>query len=166
MKRFTAFAFVFLFGALPAVAAPSACYTPAQFRAEQAVRYHTRLMIVGMRCQRILAAPGAYADYQAFTQRNQTVIRNQENQLVSYFKSRKVASPERALHTLRTNLANSMSMQANGPGVASFCKNYAGTLQQAKAMKPVDFQKWITQVNIQNNGMSTIPLCAAAQRKR
>ena len=144
----------------------AACYTPVQYRAEQAIRYHTRLMIIGMRCQRVLAAPTAYLDYNAFTKRNQAVIREQENQLISHFKARRFRSPEKQLHTLRTDLANSMSMQANGPAVIQFCRNYAGTLQQAKAMKAADFRKWITRVDLKIPGVSTQPLCAAAQRKR
>ena len=149
-----------------ASAAPAACYTEQQYRAEQAIRYHTRLMIIGMRCQRVLAQPTAYSDYNAFTKRNQTVIHSQENQLIAYFKAHKVKQPEMALHSLRTDMANSMSMQANGPAVVSFCKNYAGTLQQAKTMKPADFQKWITQISLQTPETSSKPLCAAAQRKR
>lgn len=143
----------------------ASCYNDQQFRAEQAIRYHTRLMIIGMRCQRVLS-PTAYSDYQAFSTRNQNVIRAQENQLVSYFRARKVANAERSFHTFRTNLANDMSMQANGPAVVQFCRNYAGVLQQAKAMKPADFQKWITKIDTKQTGASTQPLCAAAQRKR
>lgn len=164
MNRLTAFVLIFCLGASSAFAA--SCYSPAEYRAEQAVRYHTRLMIIGMRCQRILT-PTAYVDYQNFTKRNQSVIRTQENLLISYFKeARSTPNAEKALHTLRTDLANNMSMQANGPGVMQFCRNYAGTLQQAKAMKPHDFQKWIASLNTQNAGASTVPLCAAAQRKR
>lgn len=164
MMRFVAFVLAFSLWSSQIFAA--ACYTPAQYRAEQAIRYHTRLMIIGMRCQRVLAAPSAYADYNAFTKRNQAVIREQENQLIAHFKARQFRAPEKQLHTLRTDLANAMSMQANGPAVVQFCRTYAGTLQQAKTMKAQDFRKWITQVDLKVQTVSTQPLCTAAQRKR
>ena len=64
-------------GALPAkkpviVDIKPACYTQAQYRAEQAVRYQTQLMVAGMLCQS--ANPQSYTKYQAFTQRNTPTI--------------------------------------------------------------------------------------------
>lgn len=154
-------AFLLFFFTTTAFAAP--CYTPVQFRAEQAVRYHTQLMIVGMRCQRVLS-PTAYADYKTFTLRNQSVIRQQENQMIGFFKQTKKGG-ERGFHTFRTDLANKISLQANGPGFMSFCKSNAAQLQQAKTMTPKEFQAWINKVDLKQP-LSAYPVCSAAKRKQ
>lgn len=142
----------------------AACYTPAQYKAEQAVRFHTDLMVVGLYCQRVMKQ-NTYATYQAFTSRNQNVIRSEENQLISYFKQTKAPAPEKALHKLRTDLANRTSLQAS-KSIVAFCTQYADSYKRAKTMVPADFQRWIQQVNVKQAGKTTQPICAAAQRSK
>lgn len=142
----------------------AACYTPAQYKAEQALRFHTDLMVVGLYCKRVMKQ-NTYATYQAFTSRNQNVIRSEENQLISYFKQTKTPAPERALHKLRTDLANKTSLQAS-KSIVAFCRQYMVPYAKAKTMVPADFQRWIQQVNLKSGATTTRPVCAAAQRSK
>jgi hypothetical protein len=142
----------------------AACYTPAQYRAEQALRFHTNLMVIGLYCKRVMNQD-TYATYQTFTSRNQNVIRNEENQMISYFKQVKSPSAERALHSWRTDIANKTSLQAS-KSIVTFCRQYAGNYNTAKTMIPADFQRWINQINTQQRVQSSQPLCAAAQNSK
>ena len=137
------------------------CYTPQQFRAEQAVRFHTRLMVLGLYCQKALKH-NTYASYQAFTQRNQRVIREQENRMIAFYRQAKIRNPERHLHSFRTNLANEISMQA-GRSPDTFCKRYAQAYQAAKGMVPQDFKAWIDQINLKQMVATSRPACVAMQ---
>lgn len=137
----------------------SSCYTQDQFRAEQALRFHTRLMIIGMLCQGILKR-NTYAEYQGFTARNQNVIQEQENSLISYFRQVRKPNPERALHSLRTDLANEAAQQA-GASVGVFCQKYISQLQMAKTMRPIDFKHWIQGLALTLATPTTTPVCAA-----
>ncbi len=139
----------------------AACYTPAQYRAEQALRFHTNLMVIGLYCKRVLQQD-TYATYQTFTSRNQNVIRSNENELVTYFKQAKAVSPEKSLHSMRTDLANKTSLLAS-KSIVSFCKQYSGNYNAAKTMVPADFQRWINQINLNQQVQTTQPVCAAAQ---
>lgn len=138
------------------------CYTPEQYRAEQALRFHTNLMVFGLYCKPVLRQD-TYAAYQQFTNRNQNVVRNQENRLISYYQETKAASPERALHSFRTNLANDTSLQAS-KSIVTFCRNYTTAYNRAKAMKPVEFQHWIEQISLKYPRASSRKLCGAAQQ--
>lgn len=139
------------------------CYTPEEYRAEQAVRFHTNLMVVGLYCKAVLQQ-NTYATYQDFTRRNQNVIQKQENLLIAYFRQNRMPSPEKALHSMRTDLANKTSLQA-GQSIVSFCKAFAPAYARSKGMIPADFQRWIEQVAVNGTQPSLRPACAAAQRR-
>lgn len=142
-------------------AAPS-CYTPEQYRAEQAVRFHTNLMIMGLYCKTAMKHD-TYATYQEFTRRNQNIIKAAENRLIGYFQQHKTASgktAERQLHTMRTDMANNMSLQA-GRAISAFCQQYAPYYERAKTMIPNDFNRWIERINLSAPAESSVPLCVA-----
>ena len=160
MKRLTIVTILFLLFSHSVFAAN--CYTPEQYRAEQALRFHTNLMVFGLYCKPILKQD-TYAAYQQFTNRNQNVVRGQENQLISYYKDSKAASPEKALHSLRTDLANKTSLQAS-QSIISYCRQFTAAFNKAKAMKPADFQHWIEQVNVNTPKASSRTVCAATQK--
>lgn len=159
MKRFIFLVCVFCFIASQSFAA--SCYTSDQYRAEQAVRYHTNLMVYGLYCKAVMRQD-TYNTYQNFTSRNQNVIRKEENTLISYYKQAKTASPERSFHSLRTNLANKTSLQAS-TSIISFCKQYAGDYNRSKVMKPSDFERFIDQMDIKQPKTTTHSLCTAAK---
>lgn len=160
MKRFILFFALFYTVASHSLAA---CYTPEQYRAEQALRYHTKLMVIGLYCEKILHQD-TYAAYQEFTKRNEKIINAQENRLVSYFKTAKVASAEKSLHSLRTDLANKTSIQASA-SLYPFCMKYSASLQKARSMEPDQFRKWINSISTEKSFTTTHPVCADKDSK-
>ena len=160
MRFLFCFLLAMMIAVQPAVAA--SCYTPDQYRAEQAIRFHTRLMVVGMLCQGMLGR-SAYADYQHFTTRNQNVIHEQENRLIHYFKQVRKPNPERALHSFRTDLANVIARQASASAIR-FCQTYAGQWRQAKTMQPQDFKGWIAAVTWSKPAETTNPVCTTRSK--
>lgn len=158
MKRFV---FVFLMLCLfftPIASWAASCYTPEQYRAEQAVRFHTNLMIMGLYCKAVMKQD-TYATYQEFTRRNQNIIKTAENRLIDYFSKRSGnKAAERRLHTMRTDMANEMSLQA-GQQLVQFCRQYSPYYERAKTMIPADFNRWIEQIDLHDPAVTTVPLC-------
>lgn len=159
MRKINILILFFIFTIQPAWAG---CYTIEQYKAEQVIRYHTRLMVLGMLCQGVLKQ-NTYSDYQAFTQRNQIIINEQENKLISYFKQDNQPNPDRALHSFRTDLANAISQQA-AYSVTSFCQRYTHEWRQAKTMDPKLFKSWIASLNWKKESDTSKPLCGAVQK--
>lgn len=123
-----------------------ACYTLAQYKAEQAIRYHSKLMVAGMLCQS--HNPKSYSDYQAFTQRNQKTISRAENILIGYFAAQRRKQPEREFHTLRTNLANDISMKAMQQSLPAFCQNAIPSLQLAASWQARQFDAYLVKMDM------------------
>jgi hypothetical protein len=138
-----------------------ACYTSSQYRAEQAIRYHTRMMVFGLYCKAVMRQD-TYGPYESFTSRNQNVIRKEENLLISYYRQNGNAAPETTFHSLRTNLANKTSLQAS-QSIISFCQQNFADYSHEKSMKPSDFERWIDQINVKSAKTSTHALCSAAK---
>lgn len=161
MNRPSILVLIFCLLASSALAAP--CYTAEQYRAEQAIRFHTKLMVLGLYCERALG-PNTYAAYQKFTGRNGDIIRGQENILISYFKKTKAPNAEKALHSLRTNLANTTSLLAS-KSILSFCRTNKDDYQKARNMQPPEFRRRIDKVNVKSlYNTSTVPVCIAARQ--
>jgi hypothetical protein len=159
MKRFIAILAILCFTTSQSFAAN--CYTPTQYRAEQAIRFHTNMMVYGLYCKAVMRQD-TYGPYQSFTARNQNVIRKEENTLISYYRQANANAPENALHSLRTNLANKTSLQAS-ESIVSFCRQYATDYQREKSMKPSDFERWIDQINVRQSKTTTHVVCSATQ---
>ena len=135
-----------------------ACYTQAQYRAEQAVRYQTQLMVAGMLCQS--ASPRSYSNYQAFTQRNTPTINRAENVLMGFFTDHKTPQPELSLHTLRTNMANQISIKAMQQSLGVYCRLALPRLQESAILQPRQFEAYLTKIDLKQN--STRPVCGNA----
>jgi hypothetical protein len=137
------------------------CYTAQQYRAEQAIRYQTQLMVAGMLCQQ-QAGQQIYSQYQGFSLRNQDVITRAENQLIGFFRVHGTeATPERSLHTLRTNLANELSMRAMGQSMDKFCATAIPRVKQAAMMQPRQFEKHLMDLTLTHTSYS--PVCMDKQ---
>ncbi len=134
------------------------CYSEAQYRAEQAVRYQTQLMVAGMLCQSM--SPASYSNYQAFTQRNETTVARAENVLIGWFREHNTPQPELSIHTLRTNMANDISIKAMQQSLPVYCRLALPRLKEAAALQPRQFETYLTKIDLRQT--STRPVCSAA----
>ena len=87
------------------------CYSPSQARAEQLLRVHSELMVIGLNCtnNRLSNGMSAYEGYKDFTNRHAGLIGYHEDVLQGYFASTGMSKPDRAVHDLRTAMANDVS---------------------------------------------------------
>lgn len=126
-----------------ATAAGPSCYSADEMEAEQGLRIHSELMVIGLTCLRMPSGgPQLYSKYQTFTRKNQSLIAGYENDLISYYRRTGMSNPEGKLHTLRTELANEISQHAITMSVSSFCKYYGGRIDRALAMDNGKIRRW------------------------
>lgn len=132
-----------VFSVSPAFAA-SACYTPAEAEADQGIRIHSELMVIGLNCQHMGKRYGdnLYGDYRQLTAANADLFAHYESVLIDFYKRQGAANPVARLNDLRTAYANKISDDAASMRPDIFCSRYAPRIQQAKAMKREDLRKW------------------------
>lgn len=131
--------------AMTATQAQAACYTAAEFEAEQGLRIHSELMVIGLTCLKMPGGSGLYAKYQHFTEVHQGLIGRYEGELINYFRKQGSAQPEKDFHSLRTGLANRISKLAIG-NMVGFCKAFSPRLDAALKMDDAKIRRWATQV--------------------
>lgn len=120
------------------------CYTVVEAEAEQAIRIHSELMVIGLNCQHMTPQgwKNFYTQYKEFTNKHSNLFEKYEKTLVSYFRDKGRSDPERELHGLRTNLANKVSNDAAQMRPDIFCATYAPRLPQAAAMSEDQVVEW------------------------
>jgi hypothetical protein len=135
----------------------SGCYTPKEFEAEQGLRIHSELMVIGLTCMKMPQGPQMYMKYQSFTQKNKGLISGYENDLIGYYRRSGSGDPEVKLHTLRTNLANQISQHAIAMSTSTFCKRFSPRIDQALSMDKPKIRQW-AQHSWQTS-TTTTPVC-------
>jgi hypothetical protein len=121
-----------------------ACYTAAEAEAEQGVRIHSELMVIGLNCKHMTPAGQRdyYAQYKEFSARNGVLFSNYERSLLSFYTRAGFAAPEGELNRLRTTMANKISGDAAKMRPDLFCAYYAPRIPKAAAMTPAQIRAW------------------------
>ncbi len=144
MKRFLGMCSALLLVATPVQA--KSCYSISEAEAEQGIRIHSELMVIGLNCQH-MTPPGEknyYAQYREFTTEHEALFQKYESRLLNYFVRTGVAKPEKALNDLRTNLANKISENAAKMRPDVFCSRYTERIGKAGRMDNAQIVKWAT----------------------
>jgi len=144
--KFTRIAVFALLLSLFAFNSAQACYTAREREAEQGLRIHSELMVIGLSCNRMPQGHELYEKYQRFTRKNADLIATYESDLISYYKSEGVRDPEKKLNTLRTDIANDISGKATAMSTHSFCDTYGSYLDQALEMDQQKLRRWAQSV--------------------
>ncbi len=120
------------------------CYSNAEAEAEQGIRIHSELMVIGLNCQAIGARHGLnlYGDYQQFTVDHSTLIQKYESILLKYFANNGGGKAEAQLNKLRTDFANKISKDAANLRPDVFCSKYAPRITKASEMDRTAVRKW------------------------
>jgi hypothetical protein len=137
------------------------CYTAREVEAEQALRIHSELMVIGLTCLKMPQGQQMYLKYQSFTQKNQALLASYETELISYYRHAGYESPEKQLHTLRTNLANQISQHAITMSTSTFCRTYGTRVDKALAMDQQKIRRW-AQFSFSGSPTSQ-PMCASSR---
>ncbi len=135
--------FLSVFSAVPAMASQS-CYSTKEAEAEQGLRIHSELMVIGLNCQSmpLFAKKNLYGKYRDFTSDHAALFEAYEKILLSYYTRKGDVDPPASLNTLRTVLANSISQDAASMRPDVFCARYAPRIDKASAMSLKDIRRW------------------------
>ena len=118
------------------------CYSVAEFEAEQGIRLHTELMVVGLTCQHmdVKGETSLFAQYKLFTLKHQARIQDWEKTLVEYYKRTAKGNPTRNFDSFRTRLANETSQRAIALSTPVFCGTHAPLVAKAMTASIEDIQ--------------------------
>ena len=129
---------------IPSIALAGSCYSKGEAEAEQAIRIHSELMIIGLNCQHMGQRIGMnlYGDYRKFTARHGKLFAGYEKSLLNYYRKRGDKKPESSLNTLRTGFANKISKDVASMRPDVFCASYAQRMGHIKKMSERDIRQW------------------------
>lgn len=132
-----------VFLTVPALAANS-CYTTPEAEAEQGIRIHSELMVIGLNCQHMYKANGKnlYSAYRSFTSDNIKLFADYERSLMEYFRRTGASDPESQLNSMRTVFANKIANDSARMRPDQFCKHYAGRIEKVSGMSQNEIKKW------------------------
>lgn len=120
------------------------CYTQSEAEAEQAIRIHSELMVIGLNCQHLTPAgqKNLYQSYREFTSRHEMLFAQYEATMLGYFLRTKASNPEAKLNTMRTEFANKIALDSAKMRPDLFCGHYMPRIQRVSTMAKSDIQKW------------------------
>jgi hypothetical protein len=136
--------FVILVTLLPSPAFAVACYSDREAEAEQAIRIHSELMVIGLNCQHRTPPneKNYYLQYKEFTASHGPLFASYETRLIDYFKRAGYKNAEGELNQLRTQFANKISGDAAKMRPDLFCNYYAPRIPKVRTMTNAQIQKW------------------------
>lgn len=157
--RFAALLFLTFF--LTAPAAFAACYSKAEAEADQGIRIHSELMVIGLNCQHMGMRHGEnlYMTYRTFTSKYADLFAGYEQTLLDFYKARGDVKPVSSLNDLRTVYANKISKDAASMRPDIFCSTYAPRISKAAVMNREEIKAWAATI-FPSHPVS-YPLCAS-----
>lgn len=125
----------------------ASCYKASEAEAEQGIRIHSELMVIGLNCQHMATANGKnlYAAYREFTARHGNLFGGYEEILMNYFRKNGMNATAK-INTLRTQFANKISNDAADMRPDIFCSRYSPRIVQAASMSQQDLRKWAATI--------------------
>ncbi len=122
----------------------AACYSKAEAEAEQGIRIHSELMVIGLNCAHIADANGnnLYLEHKKFTKKHEDLFSTYEKIMMNFMKRTGDKNSEKSLHKLRTEFANNISNDAAEMRPDIFCKTYSTRIEKAAKMDHDTLRKW------------------------
>lgn len=145
IRAFTVFVAVLL-TSLPVYA--SQCYQPKEAEAEQGIRIHSELMVIGLNCQHMVKVKNKnlYTAYREFTGEHADLFSSYETILMDYYQQNGSVNPEATLDQMRTAFANKISNDAAKMRPDVFCSRYAPRISKASVMKYDELRRWAATI--------------------
>lgn len=139
--------------------AGNSCYSAKEAEAEQGIRIHSELMVIGLNCQHMTPKgwKNFYQEYGEITRRNQSLISQYEQTLINYFSHNGLGNAERKIHDMRTAFANQVSTDAARMRPDIFCATYAPRIPKVGKMSTAEFQQWAASTA--NSQALSQPVC-------
>jgi len=142
------------------------CYSADEAEAEQGIRIHSELMVIGLNCQHIraLSDTNVYMQYRQMTKDHGDLFARYEQILLDHYQKEGIANPEANLNLLRTRFANKISNDAAGMRPDLFCLNYVPRIHRAAKMNRSQIRSWAS--TLYNSHPVSRPLCAGVEMKK
>jgi len=134
--------------------AKSACYSAAEYDAEQAVRLHTELMVIGLTCNSIEADRKLFAKYQQFTTKNRTSLLNWEKVLIGHFSQTGKSNPTRQFDDFRTVAANEVAQRSALLTPPVFCQTHSDIVDKALSMSDAELKRYLSSEKADEIGLA------------
>lgn len=134
------------------------CYSAKEAEAEQGIRIHSELMVIGLNCQHMTprGRVNFYQQYREITNRHADLFSGYESTLINYYNGHG-GNAERKIHDLRTSFANKISTDAAKMRPDIFCSNFVRRLSQVDQMSRAELQQWASMASVQQP--LTQPVC-------
>ncbi len=122
----------------------NSCYTKLEAEAEQGIRIHSELMVIGLNCAHMADANGnnLYMEHKKFTTKHEKLFSTYEKILMDYMRDNNIKNPDKAMHKLRTEFANKISNDAAEMRPDIFCKTFASRIGQVAKMSGATLRRW------------------------
>ena len=135
--------FLISFSAGP-VFAGDGCYSAVEAEAEQGIRIHSELMVIGLNCAHMADANGnnLYTEHKKFTAKHEELFADYEKIMMDYLRRNGSKDPEAAMHAMRTKFANKISNDVATMRPDIFCKAYAERITKVGKMDDEALRKW------------------------
>lgn len=120
------------------------CLSHAEAEAEQGIRIHSELMVIGLNCQH-MTPPGwknFYLQYREISAKHGPLIAGYEQTLISHYAKIGIKNPEGRLNDLRTVFANKVAVDAAKMRPDLFCTTFAPRLPQVAKMSTRELKEW------------------------
>ena len=122
------------------------CYSQAEAEAEQGIKIHSELMVIGLNCQHMTPSgwKNFYMQYREFSNRHADLFAGYEKTLINYRKKSGQGGAERWLHSMRTDFANKVSSDVAAMRPDVFCATYAPRIPKVAVMSRAELQSWVS----------------------
>lgn len=120
------------------------CYSAKEAEAEQGIKIHSELMVIGLNCQHMTPRgwKNFYQQYREITSKNSDLFASYEETLINYYADSGDKNPEGRLNDLRTSMANQVSTDAAKMRPDIFCATFAPRIPKAAQMTRDDLRQW------------------------
>ncbi len=120
------------------------CYNSREAEAEQGIRIHSELMVIGLNCAHMADANGnnLYLEHKKFTAKHEDLFSTYEKILMEYMQKNGSRNAEKSLHKLRTDFANKISNDVAEMRPDIFCKTFSSRIEKATKMDRTTLRKW------------------------
>lgn len=129
---------------MQSTAMAAACYNKIEAEAEQGIRIHSELMVIGLNCSHMATANGnnLYLEHKKFTAKHGKLFERYESIIMEHMRKNGTGNPGKAMHLLRTKFANKISSDVAEMRPDLFCKSYASRIEEVSKMDEETFRKW------------------------
>lgn len=123
-----------------------ACYSQQEAEAEQGIRIHSELMVIGLNCNHMAKAKNLYGQYRSFTSKYADLFATYERILMQHMARNGDKNPEASLNTLRTEFANKISNDAAKMRPDIFCRSYSPRVEKATKLNYEGVRRWAATI--------------------